>query len=658
MFDDRFMQIYKDLKPLNLPYESQFIRSTVNSEFMTSDLVKSGLEQYHVCAHAPPMLSLKPGALAGYVIPYFGLDGKRLDRDGDLYMYRTRMQFPEYSRESRYTQPSTEQLARYDLPPTIPYIHPIAWEIEGDCCVVAEGEKKAVSVMRNRGLPTIGIGGCQMWRNPDGTGTLHPWISRFLRERGFKKVLIIPDGDIFRYDICTAYGTFVHALGMAEFEVTMLNPGGKIDDLLMDSEFHWSDMKPIKPHELVQSPASLIAQLGLAFKTDAKNRPIVHQHTSNICRILEGHKAFPFIWRNLDTSMVMIGQEEAQPGRTEMDITNHFQHNFGFDRVSHKTVLACVQAIAMGNSHSPMFEWIKKQRWDGVARLDTWMIDLWGALDAPYVREVSRKWLLSACARMDKPGSKVDWMLIVVGPQGTGKSSMPEVMFRGNANKAFGDGNDKDLYLKLHSGLCTGFDELDSFSRKTTSFLKSLITETRDAFRPPYGASIEVFPRRFVFYGCGNRHEFLQHDPSGYRRYAVIAIARKLDFAGLEAAVGQIWAEAWYRYSSGESGWWEIEGASEIAEQYVVADPLEDKIESALQTQSMAKHGGSVVNGELWFTMNELLLWMGMDKVGGGNPIVKDVSAILRKMGVTRIDKNSRRPGDNRQGRWFRYSCY
>jgi predicted P-loop ATPase len=39
-----------------------------------------------------------------------------------------------------------------------------------------------------------------------------------------------------------------------------------------------------------------------------------------------------------------------------------------------------------------------------------------------YVRQVGRKWLISAVARAYKPGCKVDHALILEGPQEAGKS--------------------------------------------------------------------------------------------------------------------------------------------------------------------------------------------------------------------------------------------
>lgn len=627
-------------RPFKIPnvVNTQFFSGDIerHREFMTEDLSRSGLEQGDMHAYVHPMLRLNEGALAGYGIPYFGLDGQPLTNEsGELIMFRVRMKYPQFSKEQRYAQPSGAQLAKYNLPPHLPYIHPLTLELEGEEMICAEGEKKAASVIRNLGLPAFGIGGCQMWRNPDGSGTVHPWITALLRQRNIDRLTIIPDGDVFRYDICSAYGTFARALQAEGFQVRILNPGDKIDDLLVrwgeEKHDRFAAIPPIDADQLVQSPSSLVKKYGLAFRVGPKDQPVVHQHTSNIMRLMEEHSAFPSVWRNLDNNRVMVGDDPATPDLTEMDIANYFQHNLGFDKVTHRLVYSCVQALAKKNARSPMLDYIRGCDWDGNPRLDTWMSRLWGVDDSPFHREVAAKWLISACARMDRPGTKIDWMMIVVGPQGTGKTSMPNLLFNGNALTMYGDHNDKDLHMLLHSALCVGFDELDSFGKRESSNLKAMITRNEDAFRPPYGASVEVFPRRFTLYGCGNRYEFLQHDPSGYRRYAIVEVSRLLDFRGLEGERDQLWAEAWTRYSRGEK-FWEVSGTSEVAQKYTIANPLEDKILNVMHGWSKDK-SGFVRDGILYFTMTLLLERIDMGREVKNTNVTRDVASILRGLG-------------------------
>lgn len=630
-------------RPFKIPQnmETQFFTpdNTKNNEFMISDLAKSGLTPEDVQAYTTPLLRIGSIATAGYVLPYCTPKGKFVtDEKGYPAMYRVRLQVPEFSKESRYTQPSGEQLAKIGLPAFVPYITPRTLELEGEELICAEGEKKAACIMRYLGVPAFGIGGCQMWRAPDGSGNVHPWITELLHSRNINRIAIVPDGDVYRYDICNAYGTFARALEAEGVGVRIINPCGKIDDLLVgwgaesNNEFH--KLLEIKIDDLVQSPASLIKRYNLAFRVDSKDRPVVHQHTANIDRLIEQHPAFPEIWRNLDTNRVMIGENNATPDLTEMDIANYFQYNLGFEKVTHRIIYSVIQAIAKRNSRSPMLDRIRSLEWDSVPRLDNWTSRLWGVEESDYSREVSAKWLISACARMEKPGCKVDWMLIVVGPQGTGKTSMPAILFPGNSLTLYGEHNDKDLHMLLHSALVIGFDELDSFGKREASNLKAMITRTEDMFRPPYGASVEAFPRRFTLYGCGNRHEFLQHDPSGYRRYAVLEIKHLLDFAALEVERDMLWAEAYVRYQANKDRWWEIEGASAAAEQYVVPNPTEDMIIRWITEQGHSKTSTSVKDGYLYFTMTQILQVLNMDTSARNTNVTRDIAATLRSLGA------------------------
>lgn len=632
---------------------SEFISNSLgkeNEEFALEDLAKSGLTPENMFVDAHPLIRRRNDAKAAYVIPYFDLSGHPLvNTDGEFIMWRARMKYPEFHRGNRYDQPSGETLAKYGLPPSIPYIHPKALTLPGDTIVCAEGEKKAAAILKFLGIPTFGIGGCQMWRDPSGSGGLHPWIKRLFELRGCKRLIIVPDGDVFRYDICNAYGTFARAAETSGLSVTILNPGTKIDDALLSwgakAAENWAKLPEIPLSDLVQSARSLVEKYRLAFRSDAKGNCIVHQHTSNAMRLMEEHPAFPKLWRNLDTNRVMIGESIAQPDATEMDIANYFQHYLGFDKIHHRTIFSCIQALAKRNARSPMLDWIKGQIWDGVPRLSDWMCRLWGVEDSTYTREIQTKWLVSACARLDKPGTKIDWIMIVVGPQKTGKTTMPSILFPGNSLTLYGEQNDKDLHMLFHSALVVGFDELDSFNRKESNTLKAMITRQEDSFRPPYGASIEVFPRRFTLYGCGNRYEFLQSDPSGYRRYPVLEVNQLLNFSGLEAERSKLWAEAWHLYRAGRTQFWEVEGASERAAQYAIADPLADQILNWVAAQCMNKSSANIREGKLYFNLTQLLTGLNREHDIKNTALIRDVGNLLCMGGMKKGTGKAPVPG-------------
>src|SRR5262245_46565532 len=89
--------------------QSDFLQGVTreNHAYAVEDLARSGLTPDEIQAYAHPMIALRDGAVAGYVIPYFDLDGRPIiDREGHLMMWRTRMKFPEFYRGPRYDQPS------------------------------------------------------------------------------------------------------------------------------------------------------------------------------------------------------------------------------------------------------------------------------------------------------------------------------------------------------------------------------------------------------------------------------------------------------------------------------------------------------------------------------------------------------------------------
>jgi len=623
MLDDQlFIDAWSQAGVVDIPsFSSRFLgdNTPIYRSFMEQDLGKSGLKPLHMNGYVTPIIP--KDCDAAYHIPYCDISGKL------VYMHRTRVRRPEYSKLGKYTQPNYEELGRHGLPSHIPYINPVLLKLDSEVMICAEGEKKTTAILKYLGIPAFGIGGCQMWRNPDGSGSLHPWIKRLLEARSCKKVLIVPDGDLLRYDICNAYGTFAHALRETGFAVEMLNPPDKIDDLLVNWESpsdSFGNLPRIALDDLVQSHSFLARRYNLAFRQSDKGAITVHQTSSNVMKLLEEHNAFPKIWRNLDTNRVHVGDEQATPDLTEMQIANYFQHNLGFEKISHRHVYPCIQALAKQNQKSPFLEYIKGLKWDSVPRINNWLTTYWGVKDSEFAREVASRWLISACARLDKPGTKVDWMMIVVGPQGTGKTSMPSVIFNGNSLTLYGESNDKDLHMKIHSALVIGFDELDSFGKKESSFLKAMITTSQDHFRPPYGSSVEVFDRRCTLYGCGNRHEFLQSDPSGYRRYAIVEVDRILDFAGLQTIRDQLWAEAWARYSIGEE-FVQVRSASTEAEKYVVPSELEGKVHQFLDAlrNSTAYHK----NGLMYTQYSSIV-----DSIGH-RPNPRELAATLRQLG-------------------------
>jgi predicted P-loop ATPase len=244
-----------------------------------------------------------------------------------------------------------------------------------------------------------------------------------------------------------------------------------------------------------------------------------------------------------------------------------------------------LDAVARARSFDRVRDYLRALVWDGVPRLDTWLIDYAGAPDTPFVRAVSAKFLIAAVARTLSPGCKVDTMLVLEGKQGIGKSSLLRAL-AGPENFAddLPDIENKDAKDYLQGPWIIENKELRGFDRKEESARKAFLDQRVDLYRAAYAAKKGWIPRRCVFAGTTNDSEYLR-DSTGNRRYWPVSV-RWCDVVRIVALRDQLWAEAVARFKAGETWWLDEEqerGAQVEQEQRQEADPWEGRITHALE---------------------------------------------------------------------------
>jgi predicted P-loop ATPase len=219
-----------------------------------------------------------------------------------------------------------------------------------------------------------------------------------------------------------------------------------------------------------------------------------------------------------------------------------------------------VQTAARCNKFHPVRAYFESLVWDGVPRLDTWLIDYFHAQDSAYIRAIGPRYLISAVARIYRPGCKVDHMLIFEERQGKQKSeSLRTLAIR---DEWFTDRlshlASKDAALEITGVLIAEIGEMDAIQRASSSTAKSFLSRREDRFRPPYGKHIISLPRQLVFAATINPPTggYLK-DPTGARRFWPVACQGMVDRDGLEKARSQLWAEAVHRFKAGAS--WHLE---------------------------------------------------------------------------------------------------
>ena len=231
-------------------------------------------------------------------------------------------------------------------------------------------------------------------------------------------------------------------------------------------------------------------------------------------------------------------------------------------------------AAARVRSYDPVAEWLDSLRWDQVERLPEFALTL-GLEDSPEARRYLRRWMIGAVARAKQPGCHMNNMLVLVGEQGSRKTTF----FRKIAvypewfSESFADMGTKDGQLAMVGPWIVEVGELSGMVGREREKVKVFISESTSKFRPPYGHAVEAFPRRVVLGGTTNDEEFLR-DPTGARRFWIIKTESTINTDILEGKfLEQIWAEAHALYTKGEV-WWdsdvEIKALNILSQEYTV----------------------------------------------------------------------------------------
>lgn len=215
-----------------------------------------------------------------------------------------------------------------------------------------------------------------------------------------------------------------------------------------------------------------------------------------------------------------------------------------FKAIGRELIRDVVALVAARNQFDSAIEWLSELKWDGVERVPKFLARYFNAEDSDYTRAVSNYMWSAMAGRVLEPGIKADMVPVLIGEQGSGKSSSvaamsPSVdMF---CEISFHE-KEEDLARKMRGRLIAEIGELKGLNTRDQEHIKAFVTRTHENWIPKYKERQTVFARRLLFIGTTNQDQFLA-DETGNRRWLPVQTLTA-DVEGIKRDRLQLWAEA------------------------------------------------------------------------------------------------------------------
>lgn len=323
-------------------------------------------------------------------------------------------------------------------------------------------------------------------------------------------------------------------------------------------EEHAEDMNlpDLTPIEAAMQENSIKETCGFPDKTEmGKNKPTL----KNVIHAIEMFSGKDSVGLNEFSNRATFLKDTPYGGRKGMELTDDHNVNvkvwcsnaFGFEPSTTLVMEAHISLLQRNRFH-PVKEYLTRIKWDGLPRLPYWLeCGLGASGDDAYLEAVGVKVLVAAVKRIFEPGCKFDYVMILEGKQGRGKSTAlaglagPEWF-----TDSIGAIQDKDVVDHMAGKWIIELGELAAIRKSDQDILKAFLSRQVDRVRLPYGKLSRDFPRQSIFVGSTNASQYFQ-DETGNRRFWPVKV-EQADFEWLKKNRDQLFAEAVFRYQLGE----------------------------------------------------------------------------------------------------------
>lgn len=392
-----------------------------------------------------------------------------------------------------------------------------------------EGEKKSAKFSKHFGVFSAGLRGCRGFTQGS---VLHPTLVSLLH--GVTQVYVVFDGDIeTNVQIQYAATTFASLLKALSIPLAIYKPPfakGVDDWLVEDPNGSIADLVPIAVESLQASRKQVLAEAKVIVNDEGKFERNEF-NALQIIKCLYGKR----LYEDKRLGVIFDGAQCTSVDKVKFDILVHLQEHIDA-KFSKPVVQTAVQGYLGTITTDLVRDTAKATVWDKVPRLNTWGPEYLKVApqDKRICEEFGRMLMTAFALRIARPGTKADFAFMLVGPQGTRKTTFLEQLatFEGyklyHAIEALPTGTStqqRHSMVKCARSVIVDMAEgiiLDSRGASHEN-IKQYISQTEDVMQVLYQTDPKVEPRGYIICGATNRSD-ITSDKSGSRRFIAITV--------------------------------------------------------------------------------------------------------------------------------------
>lgn len=215
--------------------------------------------------------------------------------------------------------------------------------------------------------------------------------------------------------------------------------------------------------------------------------------------------------------------------------------------------------IANRQKYNPVKDYFEEclENWDEGERIPEFFPTFLGVEYSDLTTLITKLWLVGAVTKAYEPTAKFDFVLDLVGGQGSGKTTVLQKLGGKWYTDQITDFKDKDNLAVMLRALIVNDDEMMATQNSKFEEIKKFVTSLYLEFRKPFDRRSERYPKNFVLARTTNHVEYLK-DKTGERRFLpLLTDPTKQLFHPVsdltQDYVDQLWGEAVHLYKNGFS---------------------------------------------------------------------------------------------------------